>query len=57
MRYTETKPGKLKKILVAADDTVTVGQSVCVVEQVCTPAASPSGQYDGGDLADQAEQN
>lgn len=34
VRYTEAKPGKLKEILVGADDTVTVGQAVCIVEQV-----------------------
>ena len=34
VRYTEAKPGKLKELLVAADDTVTVGQPVCTVEQV-----------------------
>lgn len=31
VRYTESQPGTLKEYLVKADDTVTVGQEVCVV--------------------------
>ena len=33
VRYTESEPGTVKEILVAADDTVTVGQDVAVVEK------------------------
>ena len=37
VRYTEAKPGKLKEVLISADDTVNVGQAVCTVEQVPSP--------------------
>ena len=33
VRYTETQPGKIREFLVSEDDTVTVGQQVCIVEK------------------------
>ena len=39
VRYTETKPGKIKEFLVSEDDTVTVGQQVCVVDKGNTEGA------------------
>lgn len=39
VRYTETKPGKIKEFLVSEDDTVTVGQQVCVIDKGNTEGA------------------
>lgn len=33
VRYTETKPGKIKEILVSEDDTVSVGQQVAIIDK------------------------
>lgn len=33
MRYTESEPGTIKEYLVGEEDTVTVGQDVCVVDK------------------------
>lgn len=39
VRYTETKPGKIKEFLVSEDDTVTVGQQVCIIDKGNTEGA------------------
>ena len=39
VRYTETKPGKIKEYLVGEEDTVTVGQAVCIVDKGNTEGA------------------
>lgn len=39
VRYTETSPGKIKEYLVSEDDTVTVGQQVCIVDKGNTEGA------------------
>ena len=33
VRYTEAKPGKIKEFLVSEDDTVSVGQQVCIIDK------------------------
>ena len=39
VRYTETKSGKIREFLVSEDDTVTVGQQVCIVDKGNTEGA------------------
>lgn len=43
VRYTETKPGKIKEYLVGEEDTVTVGQAVCIVDKGNTEGADGEG--------------
>ena len=45
VRYTETKPGKIKEFLVSEDDTVTVGQQVCVIDKGNTEGAEEGKHY------------
>ena len=46
VRYTESQPGTIKEYLVSEEDTVTVGQDVCIVDKGATEGAGGSAEGD-----------
>ena len=57
VRYTETQSGTIKEFLVSEDDTVTVGQQVCIVDKGNTEGAEQGDTSNASSLGSTPDHN